>query len=513
MFIYFIQLNNNLKKYFSQTQAYMYIYKKFKLVKHNYLNIIIGIILSCLVYVLVEKTYTVEAAKMSFVVILMAYYWISEAIPLPVTSLFPIVLFPLLNISDLATTTSFYGKPVIYLFLGGFMLALALEKTNLHERIALLILKKTGGKPSQLILGFMLASAFLSMWISNTAAVMVMLPIGVSVITEAKNLRLDEKLFNNLAIGLMLGIAYAANVGGMATLVGTAPNMIFKEIYEDNFHQNFGFNNWLTLALPLTIMLFAIIWFTLTKIILRQSKQQIIEKTKIDEKYKALGKITPDEKRTAFVFLLAIFLWLTGNNIQISETITLKGWRELFSLHEFKDASVAIFSAILLFVIPSKKAENNKSILEWHDTQKTPWGILLLFGGGFALAGGFVDSGLSDVVTKIFTNIQSYSTFSIIMVTSLIITFVTEITSNTAITTLTMPILASIALTTNISPLLLMFPATISASCAFMMPTATPPQAIIYGSGYVPIRVMNKTGLFINLISAFIITIYTYLTV
>ena len=300
-----------------------------------------------------------SSAKMAFVIVLMAYYWISEALPLPATSLLPIVLFPLLGITDIATTTAYYGKPVIYLFLGGFILALALEKTNLHERIALFILKKTGGKPSQLILGFMIASAFLSMWISNTAAVMVMLPIGISVLSEAKHVQLPEKHFNNISIALMLGIAYAANVGGMATLIGTAPNMVFKEIYEDSFNTVFGFSDWFLHATPLVLILFILIWIMLTKIIFKQTQEQIIHKSEIEEKYRLLGKISIDEKRTAAVFLLAIILWLTGNNLQLSDSVTIKGWRELFGIPEFKDASVAILCALLLFVLPSQKSGNN----------------------------------------------------------------------------------------------------------------------------------------------------------
>ncbi len=479
--------------------------------KTKYIHLLIGIALALSAYVGMQS-YNAQAAKMSLVIVLMAYYWVSEAMPLPVTSLLPIVLFPLFEITDLATVTAYYGKPTIYLFLGGFMLALALEKTNLHERIALFILKKTGGKPAQLILGFMTASAFLSMWISNTAAVMVMLPIGISVLQEAQTVSLSDKQLTNLSVGLMLGIAYAANVGGMATLIGTAPNMVFQEIYEENFHQAFGFSDWLRHAFPLTVIMFAVIWLILSKIMYKQSGKQIIEQAEIEQKYQALGKISPDEKRTAYIFLLAVVLWLTGNNLQITDNFTLKGWREIFGLTELKDASVAIFCALLLFIIPSHKSNHKKPVLEWNDTQKIPWGILLLFGGGFAIAGGFSHSGLSGLIAQLFTGIQSLSTFTIVFIISLVITFVTEITSNTAITTLTMPILAGIAALSNFDPLLLMFPATISASCAFMMPTATPPQAIVYSSGYIPIRTMNKTGLVVNLIAALIITVYSYLT-
>jgi len=469
--------------------------------------------LAVFTFFLLKYAGNMSSAKMAFVIVLMAYYWISEALPLPATSLLPIVLFPLLGITDIATTTAYYGKPVIYLFLGGFILALALEKTNLHERIALFILKKTGGKPSQLILGFMIASAFLSMWISNTAAVMVMLPIGISVLSEAKHVQLPEKHFNNISIALMLGIAYAANVGGMATLIGTAPNMVFKEIYEDSFNTVFGFSDWFLHATPLVLILFILIWIMLTKIIFKQTQEQIIHKSEIEEKYRLLGKISIDEKRTAAVFLLAIILWLTGNNLQLSDSVTIKGWRELFGIPEFKDASVAILCALLLFVLPSQKSGNKNPIIDWEDTKKIPWGILLLFGGGFAIAGGFTISGLSEMVASFFSGIQDLSIITIIFTVSIFITFVTEITSNTAITTLTMPLLAGIASMSNIDPLLLMFPATISASCAFMMPTATPPQAIVFSSGYIPIRTMNKTGFFINIISALAITAYTYLII
>jgi sodium-dependent dicarboxylate transporter 2/3/5 len=259
--------------------------------------------------------------------------------------------------------------------------------------------------------------------------------------------------------------------------------------------------------------MFGIIWLILAKLLYKQSDKQIIEQAEIEQKYHALGKITPDEKRTAYIFLLAVFLWLTGNNLQITDSFTIKGWREIFGLSEFKDASVAIFCALLLFIVPSHQSKHKTPVLEWSDTRKIPWGILLLFGGGFAIAGGFSHSGLSGLIAHLFTGIQSLSTLFVVLIISFVITFVTEITSNTAITTLTMPILAGVAAVSKIDPLLLMFPATISASCAFMMPTATPPQAIVYSSGYIPIRTMNKTGLVVNLIAAIIITLYSCLTI
>jgi len=468
-----------------------------------------GIIISVIVYFIVPYEAFPEASLVAAMIVFMAFLWVTEIIPLAVTSLIPIVFLPLIGVGKLSQITSFYAKPIIFLFLGGFLLAIGIQKTGLHKRIALFLLNKIGDKPHQLVLGFMLATALMSMWISNTASVMVMMPVGLSVLETAKKNGLSGKQLTNLGLGIMLGLAYAADIGGMATTIGTPPNMVFIEMYAEMFPNlpAIGFVTWILMVLPFSILFLFSGWLVLTKLIFRLPNERIMGGHKfISNEYKKLGKISSDEKKAGLIFLLAIVLWITGGDIQIGENFTLSGWRSIFNLHEFKDASVAIFAAILLFVIPSKNKEE-KSILSWNDALKVPWGILLLFGGGLALAGSFQLSGLGEIVSNGFSQMQVQSpTFAVFSV-SFVLTFLTEITSNTAITNLILPIIAEASRALQIDPRLLMIPATLSASCAFMMPVASPTQAIVFGSGYVKIKDMVKGGLLFNFIGIILVSV------
>lgn len=468
-----------------------------------------GVIISVFVYFIVPNVEYSQAPAVAAMIVFMAFLWVTEMIPLAVTSLIPIVFLPLVGVGKLSQITSFYAKPIIFLFLGGFILAIGIQKTGLHKRIALYLLHKIGDKPHQLVLGFMLATAMMSMWISNTASVMVMMPVGLSVLDTAKRNGLKGKALANLGLGIMLGLAYAADIGGMATIIGTPPNMVFMEMYTELFPDlpAIGFVTWMIMVLPISVLFLFTGWLVLTKIVFKLPNKRIMGGHDIILKeYIKLGKMSADEKKAGIIFLIAIVLWVTGSDIQIGESFKLNGWRTIFNLPELKDASVAIFAAILLFVIPSSKKEE-RSILSWNDALKVPWGILLLFGGGLALAGGFQLSGLGEIVSNGFSQMNVNSDAVAVFSVSFALTFLTEITSNTAITNLILPIIAEASKALQIDPRLLMIPATLSASCAFMMPVASPTQAIVFGSGYVKIKDMVKGGLLFNFIGIIIVSV------
>ena len=451
---------------------------------------------------------TASAATMAGLAVLMAICWVSEVLPIPVTSLFPLALFPLFNIAPLDVVGASYGKPVIFLFLGGFLLALGLQRSGVHRRIALLIVDTVGSQPSRLILGFMLATALLSMWISNTATVLVMLPIALAVLQEAKQSGFAPDQIPRLGVALMLGIAYSADIGGMATPVGTPPNLVLMEMYSQLVPDRppIGFGQWMTLGLPLAILFLSSGWLVLTQILFRFPDANLFgESDVIRDARGALGPVRRDEWITVGVFALAACLWITGADLQLG-IITVGGWRSALGLEEVGDASVAVAAACLLFAIPSKD-HPGEMLLTWQQTVEVPWGLLLLFGGGFALATGFQLSGLSESIGAAMTGLKGVHPVLIVVIVCFVITFLTEVTSNTATTTLILPILVEAAGAIGIDPLMLMVPATLSASCAFMMPVASPTQAIVFGSGYVTIRQMVRAGFWFNLMGIFWVTV------
>ncbi len=480
-----------------------------KTIRIKYILVLVGSLLAFATYWLVPVSNFPQAPAVAAMIVFMGFLWVTELIPLAVTSLIPIVFLPFFGVGTLSKVTAYYAKPIVFLFLGGFLLAIAIQKTGLHQRIALYLLKKIGDKPHQLVLGFMLTTALLSMWISNTATVMVMMPVGLSILETAKANGLEGKALINLGLGIMLGVAYSADIGGMTTLIGTPPNLVFAEMYTELFPNlpPVGFFTWILMVAPMSILFLFIGWLLLTKLIFRTPNERLLGGyNAIEASYKALGTMTTDEKWTGFVFLLAIILWLTGSDVTIGDHYTLTGWRTRLDIPQLKDASVAIFAAILLFIIPSK--ESKTTILQWQDAKQVPWGILLLFGGGMALAGGFQMSGLGDLVGDVFSKMQVSSSTSAVVTVSFVMTFLTEITSNTAITNLILPIIAQASKALHIDPRLLMIPATLSASCAFMMPVASPTQAIVFGSGYVSIKNMIKAGLWFNLIGVLLVSVF-----
>ena len=450
---------------------------------------------------------------MAAVAVWMATWWITEAVPVAVTSLLPLVLVPFAGIAPMADVAENYGRPTIFLFLGGFLLALGLQASGVHRRLALRIVATVGSRPRRLVLGFMLACWLLSMWIANTSTAMLMLPVALSVLREAEDEGLDPAVRTRLSIALLLGIAYACNMGGMATPVGTPPNLAFQRI----FHQTFpgapqvSFLQWTLFALPFSITFLMLGWWLLTGPLFKLPGTDLMGgKTAVQQLRAALGPLRRDERLAGFVFGITALLWMTGASLDVGE-LHVPGWRELLGLEGLVgDATVAVGMAVLLFVLPSQDRPGER-LLEWRMTSAVPWGLLLLFGGGFALADGFAASGLSAWAGAHFSALDGAPPLLVIVAVCALLTYLTELTSNLATTEMVLPILAAAAVTLDVDPRLLMVPATLSASCAFMMPVATPPAAIVFGSGLVPIRQMIRAGFWFNILGIVLITAVCWL--
>lgn len=455
------------------------------------------------------------AHKTLAVGILMAFWWITEALPIPATSLLPLVLFPLFGIMSYKEVAPNYGDNIIFLFLGGFFLAVTMQRWDLHKRLALHIVQLIGTSPHKLVLGFMIATAFVSMMISNTSTTLLMYPIALAVLLHLSGLRggqKEESEGSHLRTALMLGIAYAASVGGIGTLIGTPPNAIFAGVVSSLYPDAppVEFFQWLLIGIPLVIVFIPIIWLVLTRWIFPIEKSELAGgRQYIDSELHALGKMSRGERWTFIIFLLTALALIFRRDINLG-IFTIPGWTEWLGVAQWvSDTTVIMSAAVLLFVIPVnwKKGE---FLLDWKSAVKIPWGILLLFGGGIALAKGFQTTGLAAWFGSHLTNLQQLPVVLVILCICLMVTFLTELTSNTAMTTIFMPILASTAAAMHTHPFLLMIPAAISASCAFMLPVATAPNAIIFGSGYVTVANMSKAGFVFNLIGAILITVLVY---
>jgi sodium-dependent dicarboxylate transporter 2/3/5 len=446
----------------------------------------------------------VPAWRVLAIAALMLIWWISEAVPIPVTALLPMVLLPALQIYKMDEAAAPYASPIVFLFMGGFMLALAMEKWNLHRRIALNIVRITGTNANGIILGFMIATAFLSMWISNTATTVMMLPIGVSVIDLLRDGREKDIVSSPgnraFAVSLMIGIAYAANIGGTATIVGTPPNVVFAGFIERTYDIQISFATWITFAFPFALVLLMITYVLLTRFIFRNGlgtfagAQQLI-RTQLKE----LGTITLAEKRTLVVFVCTALAWIFRTQIN-----TFLGLTKGDGLLELTDPMIAIFATVALFIFPVNW-KDEQFLLDWSDTQRLPWGILLLFGGGLSLADALNAVGLIDLIGAQFSD-ANVTGFWIILGLTAVSLFLTEIMSNVALVTVFLPVVGAVALGMDISPLLLCIPVTLAASCAFMLPMSTPPNAIVFASGHLRIADMVKAGLWLNLIAIALIT-------
>ncbi|HDD35701.1 MAG TPA: SLC13/DASS family transporter [Candidatus Desulfofervidus auxilii] len=447
--------------------------------------------------------------RMASVAVLMAMWWIAEAVPLAVTALLPVVLFPLMGIMESKVVCSYYFNDIIFLFIGGFILALAMQRWGLHKRIGLAIILLIGVSPRRIILGFMGATAFLSMWISNTATTMIMVPIAIALILEMEE-RFGTESVRQFPIGLLLGIAYAASIGGMATLVGTPPNLVLAKMFSISFPNGpeISFAKWLIFALPVSFIFLIFAWLILI-ILFSQKKFQFQSDVAVFKKeYKKLGKMSFEEWVVLMVFFLTAMLWLFRKDINIGH-FRILGWSSFFPVPNYiRDGTVAMMTTIPLFFIPARE---KTFIMDWDTASRLPWGIVLLFGGGFALAAGFKTSGLSSWMGERLTNLAHYHPVLIVIIVCLLISILTELTSNTATAQMALPILASLSVAIKINPLLLMIPATMSASCAFMLPVATPPNAIIFGTQRLRVYDMAKAGIILNIFKILLFIIATFL--
>ena len=456
------------------------------------------------------------ASRLAAVAVLMAVWWVSDAIPLFATALMPIVLYPLFGIMDGGDTVPAYFNSTIALFIGGFMIALTMEKWNLHRRIALNIIHFVGGGPARIVLGFMIAAAFLSMWISNTATAVMMVPIGLAIVLQIEDTAGKEA--RPFSVGLMLGIAYGCSVGGLTTLVGTPPNLSFQRIFEILFPEAppIAFGHWMVVALPIGVIMLAIAWFLITHVIFRAPEGVHVDTTIVERERAKLGPISHEERAVSVVFALTALLWVFRADLAIGDAITVPGWSGLLPFGGLvDDGTVAIGMASVLFFIPTRgrSPERNPGdarVMGADVIPRLPWNIVLLIGGGFALASGFQHTGLAQLVGSQFGVLGALPPFVVILFICMTLTFLTELTSNTATTEMILPILASVAVATGTHPLLLMVPATLSASCAFMMPVATPPNSIVFGSNRITVGEMARAGIFLNLIGVLVIATIVY---
>lgn len=428
-----------------------------------------------------------------------ATWWITEAIPIAMTSLLTIVLFPLTGALTLSETTASFGHKYIFLYIGGFILAIAIERWNLHRRIALNIINAIGTDMKKIVLGFMVATAFLSMWISNTATSVMMIPIGMAIISQLKDDPSTEENENEIfGKMLMLAIAYSASIGGVATLIGTPPNLVLAGIVQEQYGIEITFSKWIVFGLPISIMLLFVCWKYLTNYAFKISMTAFPGgRPAIRERLRAMGAITYEEKAVLIVFVATAVAWITRS----------------FVLQRFlpaiDDTIIAIAAGLILFLIPAAPGKKRR-LVTWEEAVGLPWGILLLFGGGLALAEGFKSSGLAVWIGSQLTLLEGVTLILLLALLIAAVNFLTEITSNLATTAMLLPILAPLAVVIDVHPFILMVGATTAASCAFMLPVATPPNAVVFGSGYLKIIDMVKAGVWMNVISILILTLLTY---
>ena len=436
--------------------------------------------------------------KVIAVAVLMILLWVTEAMPMAAVALLPLVAFPLLNVSTIETTASSYANPVIYLFLGGFMLGLAIEKWNLHRRIALNIVRITGTSGNHIILGFIIATGLISMWLSNTATTMMMFPIAMSVIHVINETHPDHKGVKNFSLSVMIAIALASNFGGLATIIGTPPNVAYVAFISKKYNYTIGFFDWIMVCMPITILLLTVLYFVMVKW-LYPNNLKAYEATRlmIGDEINKMGKISKAEKRVLVIFIITACLWIFRQVINTYTGLKLD------------DNMIAVICALTLFLVPSG-TEKNKALLDWPDTKKMAWGILLLFGGGIALAGALEKAGLIEQIGNWFAQ-YAFNQFMLILLVATVSIFVSEVMSNVAQVIVFAPVVSALADAANMHPLMLGIPMTLAASCAGMLPMGTPPNAIAFSSGYIRLRDMTRVGLVMNIISILLVTVICWL--
>jgi sodium-dependent dicarboxylate transporter 2/3/5 len=465
----------------------------------GYRRQIIGIVLGIAVFaamltVAAPAGMPPAAWKVAACTTLMAIWWLTEALPVAATALVPMVLFPPLGIATIAKTTAPYAHPLIFLFMGGFMIALAMQRWNLHKRIALGVLRVSGSTPERLVGGFMGATAFLSMWVSNTATTVMMVPIALSVVALIGDEGPAEgKVPSRFTVALLLAIAYAASIGGMATLIGTPPNALMAGFLAQHHGIQVGFAQWMIIGLPLSILMLVAAWLLLTRVLFRSARDQIAgAEAHIAEGLAALGPITAPERRVAVVFVLVAAAWI---------------FRPLLAkvLPGLSDTGIAICAAVLLFVIPAG-TRDGRFLLNWDWARRLPWGVLILFGGGLTLAAAISQSGLAGWIGEAMKGLDALPLLLIAGALTALVVFLTELTSNTATAATFLPLAAALAAAVGAPPAMLVVPAALAASCAFMMPVATPPNAIVFGSGMITVGEMARAGIWLNIVATVVIT-------
>lgn len=455
---------------------------------------------ACLVLTVVlgpPESLSVEAWRVTGVALLMAVWWMTEAVPIPATSLIPLVLFPFLGIADIRSAAAPYANPLIYLFLGGFLIAEAVQLSGLHKRLALMILGKTGNSPKMIVAGFMIATAFISMWVSNTATTLMMLPIGISVVHLASSsVQIGEKSIHRFGTLLMLSIAYAASVGGVGTLIGTPPNALMAGFLEDTYGIAIGFAEWLWVGIPLVLVGLPVVYLILVYGVYRPEFDSIPGGRRMfREKYTELGPFSKREFRVSIIFFGVALLWVTRPLL----TGIVPG---------LSDPGIAMAGAVILFVLPAESLRGDR-LLAWSQAQRIPWGVLILFGGGLSLAGAIDSSGLAAWIGEGLSQLAVLPTPILVLLVTTTVIFLTELTSNTATAAVFLPIVGSVAFALTGEPLVFVIPATIAASCAFMLPVATPPNAVVYGSGFITLPEMARAGVYLNLVFILIITLFS----
>jgi sodium-dependent dicarboxylate transporter 2/3/5 len=439
------------------------------------------------------------ANKVLAVAILMIFWWISEAIPMPVVALLPLLLFPLLKISTISETAAPYSNEVIFLFMGGFLIGLGIEKWGLHKRIALNIVSLTGTSGNKIILGFILSTGFISMWLSNTATTMMMYPIAASVIAVVFDMNEGERSKKNFALCMMLSIAYASNFGGIATIIGTPPNVAYVSFISKKYQYDISFFDWMFVAMPVAIFLLVFLYLVLVFIYPNRMKKNGALEEMISTELKKLGRITKPEMRVLIIFLLTAVLWITRDVINRLNIVKLD------------DNMIAVFGAVCMFLVPSGNQQKpHERLLVWNDTHKMAWGILLLFGGGITLAAALEKSGIIHLVGGILSSSSSQSVLLVIVLVTVLSIFISEVMSNVAQVIVFAPLITGISEAMNINPFLLGIPMTLAASCASMLPMGTPPNAIVFSSGHIKIGEMIKAGWIMNLISIVLIVLASY---
>ena len=440
---------------------------------------------------------TLQANAIIASTVWMAIWWITEAIPISVTALLPIILFPLTGGLELSETTASYGHKYVFLYLGGFIIAIAMQKWNLHKRIALNIISFIGTNVIKIILGFMVATAFLSMWISNTATAVMMLPIAMAIVDQLKDnpdtIENENKIFGK---ALMLGIAYSASIGGISTLIGTPPNLILAGVVEETFGYEITFSTWFKFGFPISLILLFLCWKYLTGIAFKFEQKSFPGGIKeIKKQLQKIGTISYEEKLVALIFTLTAIAWVTRDILKLIIPV-------------IDDTIIVMISALIIFLLPTN--DKKRRLINWEEASKLPWGILLLFGGGMALASGFKESGLALWIGTQMTLLDGINLFLLLFFLIASVNFLTEITSNLATTAMLLPILYPMAMTIDVHPFILMVSAAVAASCAFMLPVATPPNAVVFGSGYLRIPDMVRVGIWMNVLSIILLSVFVY---